>query len=204
MCESRGDAQAKVVRVPDWLRERHTLPDPYVRLIYCLAYGQTGLCDPKPIVKGPGTPGFWQIFGQLALGQNSNPDKSQDGKLRWRVEVLERLMARGIWLEDASPMGVYIPSSGQKIRVTDDDDVLRQILREGYEQHVWPGVAAKKPAAVWVIGKGVFGMLEGLTEIRNDRWIYQPEGARGNQRQVFEDQLARLVSDAAELAPESR
>ena len=46
-----------------------SLPDRYVRLIYCLGYGESSICSRPPESNG-GTPQFWNIFGQVALGQS--------------------------------------------------------------------------------------------------------------------------------------
>jgi hypothetical protein len=70
------------------------LPSPYVRLIYCLGYGETEICSSPPQSNG-GTRQFWNIFGQIAFGQ-SPPTKSATSlqqRLRWKVGVLEELVS---------------------------------------------------------------------------------------------------------------
>src|SRR5689334_21098888 len=44
---------------------RHT-PADYVRLIYCLGYGESHLLTPFPSGNNPGTPQFWNVFGRVA------------------------------------------------------------------------------------------------------------------------------------------
>lgn len=148
-----------------------SLPDRYVRLIYCLGYGESSICSRPPESNG-GTPQFWNIFGQVALGQ-SPPRKAESSlahRLRWKVRVLEELRHRGIWLQDASPLGVYL-GRGQRL----DHRHYVKLLREGYQRYVWPSFAADAPEQVWVIGKGVSAALAGLPGIDPGRFITQPQ-----------------------------
>jgi hypothetical protein len=104
--EHPGDAPARV-KAKNWATR--PLPDQYVRLIYCLGYGESDICTGRPR-SNSGTPQFWNIFGQVALGQ-SPPRKTESSlrqRLRWKVRVLEQLSQRGIWLQDASPLGIYL------------------------------------------------------------------------------------------------
>ena len=113
------------------------LPRSYVRLIYCLAYGETAICSSPP-QSNAGTRQFWNIFGQIAFGQ-SPPAKSSSSlheRLQWKVGVLEELERRGIWLQDACPLGVYL-GRGQRL----DSRHYARLLQEGYNRFVWPTVA---------------------------------------------------------------
>jgi hypothetical protein len=53
------------------------------------------------------------------------------------------------------------------------------LLRDGYQNWVWPTVADDRPEKVWVIGKGVGAALRGLPGIDPERVIVQPQGDRG-------------------------
>ncbi len=148
-----------------------SLPDPYVRLIYCLGYGESEICTRRPESNG-GTPQFWNIFGQVALGQ-SPPRKAESSlrdRLRWKVRVLEELRQRGIWLQDASPLGVYL-GQGQRL----DHRQYVKLLRDGYQRYVWPSFEKDAPEQVWVIGKGVLAALAGLPGIDPACVISQPQ-----------------------------
>jgi len=94
------------------------------------------------------------------------------------VQVLEVLRERGIWLQDASPLGIYL-GAGRRVRA----DLQRELLREGYNRFVWPSVAADSPAKVWVIGSGVYQALAGLRGINSTRVITQPQDRTGQHRQ---------------------
>ena len=147
------------------------LPNRYVRLIYCLGSGESAICSTPP-ASNPGTPQFWNIFGQIAFGQSPlrKTATSLRDRLRWKVGVLEELERRGIWLQDASPLGIYL---GHRQRV--DPRHQARLLHEGYKWFVWPTVAEEEPEQVWVIGKGVYKAIAGLPGIRSDRVISQPQ-----------------------------
>lgn len=166
--EHPGDSRIGVMPM-HWVGR--SLPHPYVRLIYCLGYGESGICTSPP-ESNSGTPQFWNIFGQVALGQ-SQPRKSESSlqqRLRWKVGVLEELRQRGIWLQDASPLGVYL-GRGKRL----DHRHYVQLLREGYQRYVWPTFADDAPEQVWVIGKGVLAALTGLPGIDPGCVISQPQ-----------------------------
>jgi hypothetical protein len=155
-----------------------SLPDRYVRLIYCLGYGESTICT-RPPEYNSGTPQFWNIFGQVAFGR-SPPRKSESSmqqRLRWKVHVLEELRHRGIWLQDASPLGVYL---GRGQRVNHRHYV--QLLRDGYQRYVRPTFAADAPEQLWVIGRGVSAALAGLPEIDPGCVITQPQDRNRTQR----------------------
>jgi len=166
--EHPGDSRIAVMPLR-WIGR--SLPDPYVRLIYCLGYGESSICTRPPESNG-GTPQFWNIFGQVALGQ-SQPRKGESSfqqRLRWKVRVLEELRQRGIWLQDASPLGVYL-GRGKRL----DQRHYVQLLRDGYQRYVLPSFADDAPEQIWVIGKGVLRALAGLPGIDPLCVISQPQ-----------------------------
>lgn len=61
-----GDARVRVRTEPVGV---DGLPSQYVRLVYCLGYGESALCEPSP-AKNTGTWQYWNILGQVAYGQN--------------------------------------------------------------------------------------------------------------------------------------
>jgi hypothetical protein len=203
VAEAPGDGNA-VVNAPRWLDRE--LPSQYVRLVYCLGHGEPGLCRvPKPTANG-GTWQFWDILGQIALGygaHNRQPRSAAmapDRRIRRKVKVLERLQRRGIWLEDASPIGLYTPGGGRVVSA--GNPLYRQLLRDGYERFVWPDVSDDDPQQVWVIGSGVAGALADLPGIQPDHWINQPQAARtAAQRQRFEQTLAGMCTTIVSAAP---
>jgi hypothetical protein len=183
------------LRLPVDLPTQRILPTSYVRLIYCLGYGEPGICVPQP-ESNSGTD-FWEFFKRLALTatQRAITPWSMPSSLNEKVRILERLAERGIWLEDASPLAIYLR---QNERIPDS----REIVTEGYEHFVWPGVARDAPARVWVVGKRVYQALQGRTGIEDGRWFYQPRGAkRGGLEHEYHDQVERMCRDLDEVAP---
>lgn len=91
-------------------------PAEYVRLIYCLGYGEDELLTRRPTRSNAGTPQFWNIFGRLA-GTGRQPRKGVTPlgqRLDWKVGTLSALRERGVWLVDASLHGIYAPG-GQRV-----------------------------------------------------------------------------------------
>ena len=139
----------------------HNQPAPireYVGLIYCLAYGDKKLLfpDSNPEIQqdngswklsSRGTPQYWrQIFLPLAGATSHGSD--------WRIQILEGLYRKGIWLLDASVHAIY-RGKGKKFAKKDKDRLHLQWW-EGYGKHIMqPG----NQAQVWVIGKGVYKVL---------------------------------------------
>lgn len=194
VAEVHGD-RAVHVRRPRWLDQ--DLPEQFVRLVYCLGYGEPSLCTPAASGNG-GTIQVWDLFGQVAHGvghlQPRRSHAATDTRLRWKVSVLERLAERGIWLEDASPLALYAPGGG---RLATGSSYTR-LIREGYRHFVWPGVEPDPPDAVWVIGRGVGRALAGLPGIRAERIISQPQD---RDRARFLADVQRLCGDVARIAP---
>ena len=175
VAEAPGDVRVRV-RLPSSLRLQRQLPTTYVRLVYCLGYGDNSVCSPIPPTANPGTPDYWDIFQRIAeTGPRHANEPLPSRQLERNVAALERLAVRGIWLEDASPVGIYQPGGG---RLTRDPRALATIAREGYRHYVWPGIASDEPVQVWVIGRTVAKALHGLPGIRSDRVIMQPSYVR--------------------------
>jgi hypothetical protein len=184
-----GDVRSRVRT--DWTGVAD-LPSQYVRLVYCLGYGEAGICSPPP-QGNSGTWQFWNIFGQIARGENqpSKNSSSLSSRLRWKLAVLSYLQSGGVWLQDASPLGLYL-GSGRRV----DPRSQVELIRDGYQRWVWPTVEADHPEKVWVIGRGVAGALAGLPGIDPDRVITQPQDREPGRHLAG---LARMREDLRHL-----
>jgi hypothetical protein len=145
-------------------------PASYVRLIYCVGYGEPELV-PGANFNKRGTPPFWDLFGRVTF-RGSQP-RAEDGfptgdRLRWKVQTLQRLQAMGIWLLDASVHAIY---RGNGDRLDSAKAKLHQQWWEGYGRFTLQRCNDPK---VWVVGKGVFDCLSSLDGWRCDGWVYQP------------------------------
>lgn len=193
--EVAGDARVSV-RVPG----APQLPTSFCRLVYCLGYGESALCCP-PTTSNAGTWQYWDIFGALvggsSLRQPRRRNSDLDTRLRWKLDVLRRLRDRGVWLVDACVAGVYLPGGDRAVSGRSYDTMVR----ESFEQFVWPSVAAEPVEQVWVIGSGVRVALEGHSSLSSARTIVQPQGDRNNPGRHARE-LAGMVEAVRSIVPE--
>jgi len=148
---------------------RSVLPKSYVRLVYCLGYGDDSICRPKPAINKPTE--FWKIFEALAEGDSLVESTPAAASLcEKHARVLEVLRRRGIWLVDASVIPLYYPGGWR----TFPPRMASQILRESFEHFVKPAFADHPIKAVWTIGESVALALKGIKGIDEDRVCPQP------------------------------
>ncbi|MDH5787336.1 MAG: hypothetical protein OEZ40_03455, partial [Candidatus Bathyarchaeota archaeon] len=92
----------------------------FVRFVYCLGYGENDLLN-RRINRNPGTWQFWKIFSSCVSEDEDNlgfhkvlktGTRSFVIRLHNKVEVLKKLRKEGVWLLDASVVGLY--GSGKK------------------------------------------------------------------------------------------
>jgi hypothetical protein len=197
VAQAVGDGQVQV-QVDSELNAR-ALPSVYVRLVYCLGYGNDDVCVPAPPANNDGTGDFWEIFEcVVTAGERHAGLPLPTGKTERQLAILERLVERGIWLEDASVVGLYQPGGG---RLTTHEPSRKVILQEGWTGYVWPALAADPPEHVWVIGRTVQTALHGLRGIRGSRCIMQPSYARRKQYEgMWEQYQTELKWMAGQLA----
>lgn len=153
-------------------------PSEFVRLVYCLGYGEKELV---PTVKpNEGTWQFWRLFAACA----GNPMRGQilkrsEPNLRRRIAakiaLLEKLKTRGVWLLDASPLALYRAGGGRP-----GTNMCRNALVAGWELYSAEVVQWLAPRAVMVIGKMVHNLLDERLKLVVNRtteidWIYQPQ-----------------------------
>ena len=151
---------------------RHA-PLEYVRLVYCLGYGETWLLNAQPR-SNAGTWQFWNIFGRVAkTGRQPTRGGSSDAsRLAWKVATLNRLREQGVWLLDSSLHGIYAPGATRvPAHLT---TVLHRIWWEHYGSWLFAQCAG---AYRCVIGKVTAAHLANLG-VPVDNWIYQPQAER--------------------------
>lgn len=139
-------------------------PSQYAKFVYCLAYGEDSLTvgDTHPAARD-GTPQFWKIFFSCVNQIESNDSFSRilksgtpndEHRIQNKIELLESLRDRGIWLVDASVMALY--NNGIK----PPNNVMRQAITAswlGYTQNI---INEANPNHIIVIGKGVAEIVE--------------------------------------------
>ena len=162
--------------------ELRECPTGYVKLVYCLGYGE------KDIVNVPtnrGTPQFWKIFVSC-LNQNfdsegkkillsQTPEFLQ--RIRNKISVLEQLKEKGVWLVDASIVALYNDTKKP------DPDMIERIIKISWKSYVSKVIQDANPEKIIVIGKGVHKILE--RELRQTNIPIhvqsQPQGIRSKE-----------------------
>lgn len=175
--EQNGDLAVNVHLPIDLIPEK-SLPSGFCRLVYCLGYGERKICYPKDRIKNSGTRQFWDLFGSIAASLNNliypeMPRLSESSlftRLKWKIDVLHTLKNAGIWLEDASVIGIY--DSGKRLV---DGKSYKMLIRESFTNYVWPKIEKDNPEQIWIIGRGVGNALLGLPMIAPQRIISQPQ-----------------------------
>jgi hypothetical protein len=134
-------------------------PTHFVRFVYCLGYGEDELLTgTRTLRRNAGTPQFWKIFSSCVsnnvddLGFNRVLKKDTPStihRLQNKVNVLRQMKEMGMWLLDASIVGLY----GNKLR--SDQTMCRRIIEICWENYVGKVVENAQPKFIIVIGKGV-------------------------------------------------
>ena len=134
-------------------------PTGYVKLVYCLGYGEKDIVN---VTTNRGTPQFWKIFVSC-LNQNfdsegkkillsQTPEFLQ--RIRNKISVLEQLKEKGIWLVDASIVALYNDTRKP------DPDMMERIIKISWKSYVSKVIQDTNPEKIIVIGKGVHKILE--------------------------------------------
>lgn len=139
------------------------MPRGFVRLVYCLGYGEDGLLE-RPFIGSPnkGTLQFWKILYSCVnlISSNADFDSIRRGQTTLeertanKVAVLCKLREQGVWLLDASIAALYRPGA-----VKPSPRTMEAVLLESWDGYVGPLVKESRPEAVLCIGKGVAGIL---------------------------------------------
>jgi hypothetical protein len=143
----------------------------FVNFVYCLAYGENVLVDSE---YGK-TPQFWKLFNEIdgnkfkvLIGSNSN----YEDRIKNKINLLESLKSKGIWLLDTSIVGIY--NNGKK----PNNKNYHCILKKSFDGYCSKIIRDVKPEKIFVIGKGVYDsvrsdIIKNHSKISVD-WIYQP------------------------------
>lgn len=186
----------EAVRVDLTRRVARPMPPLYVRLVYCLGSGESEVCSSPPRPSG-GTWQYWDLLGQVAraLGelQPRIADSTAAERIAWKIETLDILRRRGIWLVDASVMALY--AAGRRVAT---GAAYSRIVGEGWRRYVWPDVAADRPEPIWIVGHGVAGARAGDPVVGRASVIDQPL-SRDTER--CRPGLASLVDECRRTSP---
>ena len=158
------------------------IPREFVRLVYCLGYGENEILD-RPIgsPRNAGTPQFWKIFQSCLTPPSQDADcallqasRTPNAMLRLaaKLAVLRALQERGVWLLDASLAALYLPGN------TKPSVGLREaVLHASYDRYVAGVVESAGPEALICIGIGVARALKTRLDRSRIPWraVHQPQ-----------------------------
>lgn len=185
------DSQVRIIRSllpPRWRK----LPDTYVRLVYCLGYGENNLLTRNLGNVNSATRQYWDVFGRLA-GTGCQPRggaRVYDSRLEWKFRTLTQLRDRGIWLLDSS-LHALVARGGKR----DSDAVARELHCVWWNEYGKWLIQACRPKRVWAIGKGIHRVLLDLG-VPLHNWIYQPQAGRSVSPAELERRMKLMCSDA--------
>jgi len=157
-------------------------PQNYVRLVYCLGYGEQFLVR---VNGNTGTPQFWKIFA-ACVNQNyqSKAEKILLSKtpnfyrrLNNKISLLEKLKEKGIWLVDASIVALYNDN------IKPSPKIIEKIIEMSWKQYMSKVIQDTEPGKIIVIGKGVSKILEDELKKTNIPFHVQsqPQGIRSKK-----------------------
>ena len=173
-------------------------PTNYVRLVYCLAYGESTLCQG---LKG-GTSQYWGIFGNLVGTTPKHVSGARRlARLEEKVRTLQLMQQAGIWLLDASLHGIYVPK-GTRIdtinrKLTPE---LQRLWWEGYGEAI---IAHAQPKQIIAIGKGLY---QNMAKQDPFQWLDLPAPRRPDRNPENPQRRSTwaAINLAVELAAKTR
>jgi hypothetical protein len=157
-------------------------PEAFVRLLYCLGYGERNLVQGR-VHPNWGTPQFWKLLAAAVdpvivpqVVERTQPDFIV--RVQTRLRVLEEQKTRGMWLLDACTVALYAASQ-PKPRMA----LLAQSMEIGWAAYTREAVRAAAPRSVMIVGKmvhdGIGGRIRALLGPAVPvQWMYQPQARR--------------------------
>jgi len=158
--------------------ELYGCPPNYVKLVYCLGYGEREF---SRVNSKSRTPDYWKIFTSC-VHQNYNSEfrkillgktKNQNQRIHNKISLLEKLKEEGIWLVDTSLVAV-----NETVKLT--EKIRREILNISWEHHISKVIRETQPKKIIVIGTRVSKTLK--DELDKIKIPYkeqkQPQGIR--------------------------
>jgi hypothetical protein len=163
----------------------------FVRFVYCLGYGENELLTrTRTDRRNSGTPQYWKIFSSCIAEKETElgfhkvlktRTRSFTKRLHNKINVLQEMKKKRVWLLDASIVGLY--GSGRK-----DHRITERMLEICWKNHISDMIVKANPKHIIVIGKGVGDILHYRLEKLNIPFtvIPQPQ-ARGTSEWQLEN-----------------
>jgi hypothetical protein len=167
-------------------------PTHYVRFVYCLGYGEPEILKTGLESNRGRTSQFWKIFSSCVAKTDNDlgfqrilaGKTSLHQRLRNKVSILQEMKRRGIWLLDASIVGIYGAVKNQYAKET--------IITTCWDAHLKNVIIESSPKHIIVIGKGVEGTLRLRLNMLKASLGFtysvlpQPQGNRGTSEEQLE------------------
>lgn len=160
------------------LQGSESLPDTFVRFVYCLGYGESEFVG-HPVPRNGGTPQFWKILWSC-LNDIEGPSSPAgllkrgvtfQARIAHKRRLLQRLQDAGVWLVDASVVALYGPGGTKPTPAQQRLGILRS-----WDLHVRAVLREADPRFTIVIGKGVARVLgDRIDEVTGGRHVVLPQ-----------------------------
>jgi hypothetical protein len=136
-------------------------PRKFVRFVYCIGYSESGLFASRPLYpdfKNPGTWQYWKLFCACASDSPKirydsvlkGSTKNLKDRVNNKIDLLERLREKGIWLVDSSIVGINKLPRKQR----------EEIIALSWNNYVKHLIKESKPKYLICVGKTVWNLLE--------------------------------------------
>ena len=114
--------------------------------------------------------------------------------LEWKVDILNTVRDRGIWLLDAS---CHACAKGKRDRLP--QGIVERLVSISWNTYVKTIIEdlSLDPKYVWIIGKGLHDSLGGKYA-RGSNWIYQPN-ARFGKSEIYQEKRHREIELEEEI-----
>ena len=176
-------------------------PTNYSKFVYCLGYGENHILK-KKIDRNNGTPQFWKLFYGLFydLSKENKVNvaktyiKDADVRISNKINLLNRMKEKGVWLLDASPIALY--RNGEKPNI----NFYKEVLDLSWKYYLKPYIEKERPDKIIIVGKQVYDTLEYNfieSKLNNIEWIYQPQGVRS--KEAIKNNYKKLFSIASKI-----
>jgi len=189
-------------------------PTHYVRFVYCLGYGEPQILNKQLKSNRGRTSQFWKIFSSCIAESCADLGFQRIlagrtvlyQRLGNKVSILQEMQRRGIWLLDASIVGInrlkrkksMSQEERKKIMSQEVDkaimrqEVIEKIITTCWDEYIKSEIVESQPKHIIVIGKGVARILRWRLELlkassgTTHLVLPQPQGNRVNSEQQLE------------------
>jgi hypothetical protein len=172
------------------LKQKPYLPADYprnfVRFVYCLGYGESDLLC-RSIESNAGTWQYWKIFHSCLndiAKRNGNfsrilkgGTKDVDQRVLYKIKLLNQLKANGIWLVDASIVGINKAIRSDRMK----------IIKLCWENYIGDLIKNIKPKSVIVVGDTVATVVAGYLHDMSVKYSRRPQPQKRVKAQVHLD-----------------